>query len=143
MAVVATLSNHFKYLVHTKAIDFENDVFKIILMNTTFAFDKDAHALLADVTADQLSTGNGYTQDDETLANVVVTEDDANDRFSAAWDSVAWTAASGSIGPSGAAIIFDDTATDNPVVGCIDFGVDITAIDGTDFEISSIEYRNT
>ena len=143
MAVVATLSNHFKYLVHTKAIDFENDVFKIILMNTTFAFDKDTHALLADVTADQLSTGNGYTQDDETLANVVVTEDDANDRFSAAWDSVTWTAATGSIGPSGAAIIFDDTATDNPVVGCIDFGVDVTALDGTDFEISSIEYRNT
>ena len=143
MAVVATLSNHFKYLVNTKAIDFDNDVFKIILMNTTFAFNKDTHALLADVTADQLATGSGYTQDDKALGATTTAENDTDDRFDASWAAVTWTAASGSIGPSGAAIIFDDTATDNPVVGCIDFGVDVTAVDGTDFEISSIAYRMT
>jgi hypothetical protein len=143
MAVVSTLSNHFKYLKNTGGIDFSSDTFKIILMNTTFAFDKDADALLADVTADQLSTGNGYTQDDKSMTVSSVTENDTDDRCDVVFATVTWTASSGSIGPSGAAIIYDDTATDNPVVGCIDFGVDITATDGTDFEISSITYQDS
>ena len=142
MAVVCTLSNHFKYVKNTGGIDFSSDVFKIILMNTTFAFDKDAHALLADVTADQLATANGYTQDDKTLSGIAIAEDDANDMFTASWDAVTWTATGGSIGPSGAACIYDDTATDNPIVGCIDFGIDVTATSGTDFEITQIEYRD-
>ena len=143
MAVVATLSNHFKYLVNTKAIDFDNDTFVIILMNTTFAFNKDTHALLADVTADQLATGNGYTQNIKSLGACTTAENDTDDRFDASWAAVTWTASGGSIGPSGAAIILDTTAANSPVVGCIDFGVDVTAIDGTDFEISSIAYRMT
>jgi len=86
MAIVATWSNHGKAELAKGDIDFDADTFKIILMNNTFAFDKDADATLADVTADQLATANGYTQDDETLANVVVTEDDANDRANIAWE---------------------------------------------------------
>lgn len=142
MAIVCTLSNHFKYLKNTGAIDFSSDTFKIILMNTTFTFDPDTHALLADVTADQIATGYGYTQDDKALANISIDEDDANDRFSAEWDNVVWAASGDTIGPSGAACIYDDTAADNPIVGCIDFGADISATDGTNFEITGITYRD-
>ena len=105
MAIEATWSNHAKFQLASGLIDFDADVFKIILMNDTFAFDKDAHATLADVAADQLATANGYTRNDKTLAGVAVTEDDVNDRANVAWDNVTWTASGGSIGPSGAAII--------------------------------------
>lgn len=143
MAVVATLSNHFKYLKNTKAIDFTADNFRVALMSDAYAFDKDAHEEWADVSASEIANGNGYTTGGALLANIVNTEDDVNDRFSAAWDAVTWTASGGAIGPSGSAIIYDDTVTGDPIVGCIDFGVDITAADGTDFEISSIEYRDS
>lgn len=140
MAVVVTVPNHFKYLVGTKAIDFANDTFKIILMNTTFTFAKDTHAELADVTADQLSTANGYTQDDKTLAGVAVAEDDTDDRLEVTWSDPVWTASSGSIGPTGAAIVIDTTVANSPVVMCIDFGTDYTVVDTATFSVKDIAF---
>jgi hypothetical protein len=139
MAITCTLSNHYKFQLLSGVIDFDVDTFKIILMNTTFAFDKDAHATLSDVTADQLATGNGYTQDDKTLANVAVTEDDVNDKGKVTFDDVTWTASGGDIGPTGAAIIYDDTAADDTVVGCIDFGTDYTIPNGSSFQLQNLE----
>jgi hypothetical protein len=141
MAVVNTLSNHFKYQKNVGNVDFSSDSFKIILMNTTFAFDKDADATLADVTADQLSTGNGYTQDSKALAGVSVSEDDTNDRCSVTWNNVTWTASGGAIGPTGAAIIYDDDTADDTIVGCIDFGTDLTASAGEDLQLTGLGYN--
>lgn len=134
MAVVTTVSNHAKYMQATKEIDFSADVFKAILMNSAFTFDKDAHATLADVTASQLATGNGYTQDDKTLTGVTVTEDDTNDKAAVTWDDPTWTASGGDIGPTGAIIIYDDTTTDDTIVFCGDFGTDYTITDGSSFQ---------
>ena len=139
MAVVCTLSNHFKFQLLSGLIDFDTDAFKIILMNTSFAFDKDADATLALVTADQLATNYGYTQDSKTLANVSVTEDDVNDKGAVTWDDVTWTASGGSIGASGAAIIYDATTSDDTVVGCIDFGEDVTAPNGVNLQLQDVE----
>lgn len=135
MAVTTTVPNHYKYLLKTKVIDEANDTFKAILMNTTFAFNKDSHALLADVTADQLATGNGYTQNSKTLSGVAITEDDVNDKASTVWADVTWTASGGDIGPAGAAIIYDDTVANDPIVMCIDFGADFTTPDGFSFQL--------
>ncbi|HET56884.1 MAG TPA: hypothetical protein ENN35_00395 [Deltaproteobacteria bacterium] len=139
MAITCTLSNHYKFQLLSGNIDFDADTFKIILMNTTFAFDRDAHATRADVTANQLATGNGYTQDDKTLANAQVSEDDVNDKGKATFDNVTWTASGGDIGPTGAAIIYDDTTADDTVVGCIDFGTDYTVPDGSSFQLQNLE----
>lgn len=143
MAVVCTLSNHYKYQKAKKLIDLSSDSLKIILMNTTFAFDKDADATLADVTSDQLATNYGYTQNNKELANVVLTEDDVNDQAKMTCDDVTWTASGGSIGPTGSAIIYDDDTSDDTVVGCIDFGTDYTVPDGYSFPIKDIEITET
>jgi len=131
MAFVATVPNHYKYLLKTKQIDESSDTYKIILMNTTFTFDKDAHAELADVTADQLSTAFGYTQDSKILTGVSVTENDTTDKAETRWASVSWTASGGSIGPTGAAIIYNDSVIGDPIACCVDFGVDKTIEDGS------------
>ena len=138
MAVVNTISNHFKYMLFTKKIDASADVFKIILMDNNFAFDKDAHATLADLSG-QLATQFGYTQNNKVLAGVVVTESDALDKCTVVWSDATWTANGGAIGPTGAAIIYDDTTTDKTVVCCIDFGADFTTPDGTSFQIQAPE----
>jgi hypothetical protein len=142
MAVVITCSNHFKYQLGKKMIDFSADVFKAILMNTTFTFNKDNHATLADVTADQLATLNGYTQNSKTLANVAYSEDDSDDAGKAVWDNVTWTAAGGNIGPTGAAIIYDDSTSDDTIVACIDFGTDYTIPDTANFQLQQLCYKN-
>ena len=62
--------NHIKYLLATKAIDFSADAFKIILMQSAFVYNKDTHALYADVIGSELATANGYTQGAKALAGV-------------------------------------------------------------------------
>jgi len=124
----------------TKKVDKANDVFKAILMNNTFTFDKDAHATLADVTASQLTTGNGYTQNDKTLTGVSVSEDDTNDRSATTWDNVTFTASGGDIGPTGAMIVYDDTTTDDTVVGCVDYGTDYTIANGTSLQFQNVAF---
>jgi len=141
MAVTLTVSNHAKYQIGKKEIDLSADTLKIILMNTTFAFDEDAHATLADLTADQLATGNGYTQDDKALTTLSWTEDDTNNQGLMTCDDVSWLAAGGSIGPTGAAVIYDDSTGDDTVIGCIDFGTDYTITDGNTFEIRDLEIK--
>jgi len=130
MAFTVTVPNHYKYLLKTKQIDELNDTYKMILMNTTFAFNKDSHAELADVTADQLATGNGYTQNNKALTGVSITENDSTDKAETRWGNVSWTASGGSIGPSGAAIIYNDSVSGDPIACCIDFGVDKITEDG-------------
>ena len=134
-------SNRILYLLCTKVIDFANDTFKIILMDTGFAFDIDDHHLYSDVSASELATGNGYTRDTKELVLSAVTEDDGDDRCEVTWTNPAWTASGNSIGPSPGAIIFDETATDDPIVGYIDFGGEITQADGGVFTVASPEFR--
>lgn len=142
--MASTIANKLKYLLATKVIDFANDSFKIILMQSGFTFNKDTHHGYADVSASELSTANGYTANTKTLASVSVTEDDTDDRTEVTWANVTWTASSGAIGPSPGAIIFDDTVstpTADPIVGYIDFGGDQTQADGGTATISNIEIR--
>lgn len=146
MAVVVTLSNHWKYQLGKKQADVSADTFKIILMNDTFAFDPDAHATLADVIASpsgELETGFGYTQQNKELSGGSWAEDDTENKGIRTFDNVTWTASGGSIGPIGSAIIYDETTgSTSPVVsptvvGCIDFGTDYTIPDGSSFQIQA------
>jgi hypothetical protein len=143
----STPSNKLKFLLASKIIDFANDSFKIVLMQSGFVFNKDTHHGYADVSASELATGNGYTANTKTLAGVAVTEDDTDDRCEVTWNNVTWTASGGAIGPTPGAIIYDDSVVAagvtvaDPVVGYIDFGGDQTQADGGTATISNVEVR--
>lgn len=139
--MATVVPNHFKYLLATKAVDFANDTFKIILMTSGFTFDIDADAEYSNVSADELANGNGYTTGGNTLAGVAVTEDDSNDRCGVTWNNTSWTAAGGSIGPTPGAIIYDDTVANDPLVQYIDFGAEYTQADGGTATLSSLAFR--
>lgn len=139
--MASELANKIKYLIATKVVDFANDSFKIILMQSGFTFDKDTHHYYADLSASELSTGNGYTANNKTLAGVAVTEDDTDDRTEVTWSNVTWTASGGAIGPTPGAIVFDDTVANDPIVCYLDFGGDQTQADGGTATISNIEIR--
>lgn len=137
----STASNRLKYLLATGGINFSTDTFKIVLMQSGFVFNKDTHHQYSDISASELSTGNGYTANSKILAGVSVTEDDTDDRTEITWSNVTWTASGGSIGPTPGAIIFDDTDANDSIVGYIDFGGDQTQADGGTATISNIEVR--
>ena len=140
MAITVTLSNHWRYQLGKKMVDVSADTFKIILMDDTFAFDKDAHATLNDVISSpshELPTNYGYTQQNKALSGGIWAEDDTEDKGIRTFDNVTWTASGGNIGPTGSAIIYDDTSADKTVVGCIDYGTDYTIPDGASFQIQA------
>ncbi len=142
--MASTVANKIKYALATKVIDFANDSFIIILMQSGFTFNKDTHHGYADVSASELSTANGYTVKTKALSGVAVTEDDTDDRTEITWSNVTWTASGGSIGPTPGAIVIDDTVTTptaDPIVGYIDFGGDQTQASGGTMTISNIEFR--
>ncbi|SEM55658.1 hypothetical protein SAMN04489760_1223 [Syntrophus gentianae] len=140
MAIICTLSNHWRYQLGAKAVDIANDTFKAILMDDTFVFDKDTHATLADVTASpstELPTGNGYTRQNKTLSGGSWAENDTSDKGVRTFDNISWTASGGAIGPIGSLVIYDDTTSDDTVVGCIDFGTDYTIPEGSTFQVQA------
>lgn len=134
-------SNHFFYMMFTKKIDLANDSIKIILMDTGYTFDADTDATYADISASELATGNGYTQNTKTLTGAAVSEDDTNDRASATWNDATWTASGGSIGPTPGAILFDDTTSDDTVIGFVNYGGDQTTTDGGTHTVPNLEIR--
>jgi len=140
--MASNVANKIKYALATKQIDFSGDTFKIILMQSGFTFDKDAHHGYADVSASELAAGNGYTTGGNTLSGVAVTENDTTDLTEITWNNVSWTASLGAIGPTPGAIIYDDTPTTpqaDPIVGYIDFGSDQTEPDGGVATVANIE----
>ena len=136
-------SNHYKYQLAVGAIDLNNDTIKCALMSSGYTFDKDAHATWADVSANELPDGNGYTAGGETLVVSSINEDDTNDRFEIIYNDVTWNASGGNIGPTPGAILYDDTSSDKTIVGYLDFGSDQTASDGVNFVIKNITIRVT
>ena len=135
------LSNHYKYKKMVGAIDFVNNTFIMVLMNDSYTFDQDNHGTLGDVTGSILPDGNGYSA--ATMSIVDVIEDDTNDRAEASFNDIEWTASGGNIGPSNGAIIYNDTTSDDTIVGFIDFGTAQMATDGGVFRITNIKIRES
>lgn len=125
----STLANNFLEQLFKKVMDFENDTFKIILMASGYAFNRESHVNYADVSASELATAYGYTAGGATLSGVVVAQDDIGNAGTVEWSNASWNATGGNLTASGA-IIYDDTVTDDPIVGYIDFGGDQTCLDG-------------
>lgn len=148
MPVVSTTSNKWKYQLGAKLVDVANDTFKIILVDDAFVFDPATHGTLADVIASpspELDTGFGYTQQNKELSGGTWAQDDVNDKGARVFDDVTWAASGGAIGPMGAAIVYDSStgsvspAVSPTVVGCIDFGSEVTVPDGQSLQIQDIE----
>ncbi len=141
MAVTGTPSNKIKYKLLTGAIDLLTDTIKCALMKTGFTFDKDTNHYWADISADELANGNGYTTGGQTLAGVAVTENDTSDRADFTCTNPTWTATGGSIGPTPGAILYDDTDTNKAIIGYIDFDGDQTTTTGNNFVIADVIVR--
>ena len=113
-----------------------NDTIKIILLNSSHTRTT-TNTLLSEVTANQLATNFGYTQDTEVVATVTSAQASGTWTLDATVDA-SWSASGGSIGPATDAVIYDDTLTTplNGLMFDIDFESSETAGDGTDFIIA-------
>lgn len=90
---------------------------------------------------DEIDTEYGYTKDTYSFNMSSVTIDTVNDRGSGFMPTIMWTASGGSIGATRGALFYDDSITNDPIVGFIDFDEDVTVPDGVDLKILNGELR--
>ncbi len=127
-----TFFHEFKKFLGDGTIDLDSHTFKAVLTNTAPTVGTDDQ--LADIT--QIANGNGYLTGGVTLASVTWTETGGGTgvwRWNAA--DFGWTASGGSIGPFRYIVIYDDTATGDPLVGLYDYGTNLTVTDGNAFTV--------
>lgn len=109
------------------------DTYKVKLL-TAGTFDA-TNTTLAATGGTEVANGNGYTTGGQALANVAVTTVTTNDaKFDA--DDVSWAVSGGGSIAALAAVIYNDTDTDDPPVAFIDFGGTRTVSSGNNFVLS-------
>lgn len=115
-------------------IDLDNDVFKIALFSSASNANTLTNSTFASLT-NELS-GNGYTSGGNTLSNVTWTRSSSTTTFDA--DNSEFLASGGSL-VARYAVIYDDTAINDPIVCVCLLDVtpaDVTAPDGTKIKVN-------
>lgn len=139
--MAGTIANNFRVLIAQGAVDFDADTFKAIAMVEGFVFNPATHDLYADVSASEQTTGYGYTAGGVTLTGVSIDQNDTDARADITWNNITWTASGGDVGPLAGVIIYDDTITNDPIVGYIDFGGAYTVADGGTAAVANVKVR--
>ena len=129
--MASLLANNFLEQILKKEIDFDTDTIKVILMGSSFTFNRVTHVAYSDVSASELTTQYGYTAGGLTLAGVAIAQNDTLNAGTVIWSNATWTATGGDLSTTGA-IIYDDTTIIKYIIGYIDFGgLQTTANGGT------------
>ena len=128
------LPNSFKAMLFKGQITSLADTFKIILMKDGFVFDVDTHHAYADVLANEIENGLGYTTGGLTLTGVSVSVYNTNNTAVLLWNFAEWIATGGSLIASGAVVYDDSTTTGDDytdaIASYVDFGGTITTANG-------------
>lgn len=129
-----TFFHEFKNNLANGLIDLDSDTFKVALVaaaNAPVAADDD---LMGDIT--QIAGTGGYTTGGQTLANVTWLETGSG---TGVWqftsDNAVFTATSGGIPTFRYVVLYDDTATGDPLVGFLDYGGNVSVTDGNAFTV--------
>ena len=128
---MATLTKFYSFVeaIHEKKHNLGSDTLKVLLTNTAPSL---SNTVKADISG-ELSTANGYTSGGATIT--VTSSAQSSGLYTLIASDVTWTASGGSIGPFRYAIIYNDTATNDELIGYIDYGYSVTVTTGQTFTI--------
>jgi hypothetical protein len=126
-----TLTKFYSFVeaVHEKVHNLGSDTLKVLLTNTAPSL---SNTVKADISG-ELSTANGYTAGGATIT--VTASSQSSGLYTLIASDVTWTASGGSIGPFRYAVIYNDTASSDQLIGYIDYGYSITVASGQTFTI--------
>jgi hypothetical protein len=120
--------NSFVEALAEKKHDLGADTLKVLLTNTAPVA---TNSVKADLT--EISAGNGYTAGGNT-ASVTSSAQTSGTYKLVLGDPATWTA-SGSIGPFRYAVLYNDTAANDELIGWWDYGSSITLASGESFAV--------
>lgn len=122
--------NSFKEAVAEKKHDLGADTLKFMLTNTAPSL---ANTVKADLT--EITAGFGYTAGGTAVT--VSSSAQSGGTYSLVLAACTFTAAGGSIGPFRYVILYNDTATNDELIGYVDYGTSYTLPDGQPFTITA------
>ncbi len=120
--------NSFVEALAEKVHNLGSDTLKVYLSNTAPVATNTVKADIAEISA-----GNGYTTGGNT-ASVTSSSQTSGTYKLVLGDPATWTA-SGSVGPFRYAILYNDTATNDELIGWWDYGSSITLASGETFKV--------
>lgn len=124
--------NKFNSFVETlaeKKHDLGSDTLKVMLTNTA---PTASNSVKADLT--ELAAGNGYTSGGATAALVSSSQTGGTYKL-VLGDPAIFAATGGSLGPLRYAVLYNDSATNDELIGWWDYGSSITLSDGENFSV--------
>lgn len=128
------IPHYFIYQLSTKKVDFNADGFKCILCDGTYDETtlRDIQTY-ADVSANEITSGNGYYTGGIDVSGTSAVVDDANNRTLYKCDDLYFVASGGNLGAR-YAVMYDHDA-ENTAVYVFDFQEDKTVFDGSNLRI--------
>lgn len=119
--------NSFAEAIGRKVHNLNADTLKVALTNTA---PSASNTQLSDIT--QISNGNGYTTGGTAAASNAYSQTSGTGKLTA--NDVVFTA-TGSMGPFRYAVLYNDTATNDELIGWWDYGSSITLASGETFTV--------
>jgi hypothetical protein len=107
----------------------DTDTLKVMLTNTAPVATNTVKANLTEISA-----GNGYTAGGNTATATASSQTSGTYKL-VLDDPATWTASGGTIGPFRYAVLYNDTATNDELIGWWDYGSSITLQAGETFKV--------
>jgi hypothetical protein len=126
-----TLTKFYSFVeaIHEKKHNLGSDTLKVLLTNTAPSL---SNTQKSDISG-ELSTASGYTAGGATVT--ITSSAQSSGLYTLIATDVTWTASGGSIGPFRYAVFYNDTATNDELIGYIDYGYSVTVASGQTFTI--------
>jgi hypothetical protein len=126
-----TLTKFYSFVeaIHEKKHNLGSDTLKVLLTNTAPSL---SNTQKSDISG-ELSTANGYASGGEPVP--VTSSAQSSGLYTLIATDVTWTASGGSIGPFRYAVFYNDTATNDELIGYLDYGYSVTVASGQTFTL--------
>lgn len=120
--------NSFVEALAEKVHNLGADTLKVLLTNSAPSASNTVKANLTEISA-----GNGYTAGG--AAATISSSGQTSGTYKLVLADVVFTASGGSIGPFRYAVLYNDTAASDELIGCWDYGSSITLASGETFTV--------
>jgi len=126
-----TLTKFYSFVeaIHEKKHNLGSDTLKVLLTNTAPSL---SNTQKSDISG-ELSTANGYTAGGATVT--ITSSAQSSGLYTLIATDVTWTASGGSMGPFRYAVFYNDTATNDELIGYLDYGYSVTVASGQTFTL--------
>lgn len=140
-AATFTFYNDFREQLFKGVHDLSTHDIRVVLLGTGYTPNAETQAVYADISANEIAAGNGYTTGGIALTGEAVSQSTVEARF-AHTDPFEITASGGSIAAFRYVVIMNNTPTSpaDPLIGYLDYGSALTLADGEKLQIDITTY---